>query len=313
MIRYAGLLLALGTVAGAAPEGWTSDFEAAKKQAAAEKKDLLIDFTGSDWCGWCIKLKKEVFDEQAFKDGVKDKFVLVEIDFPQDESKLTPEVKLQNEKLQETYAVQGFPTIILADAAGRPYATTGYKEGGSKAYLPHLDELRATKTAGDEKRAAAAKLAGPEKAAALAASLEGLSDTVITQFYPEVLAAIKEADPKDTSGFVKRIEGQAAFAAFETEIRDLFMKQDIKGAAEKVDKALAEKKFEGEFEQQVIFIKMNLLVAQGKFDEAIKTVDEAAKAAPNSPIAAEAEGFKAQIEQLKKQAAAGGGEAPAAE
>ena len=84
-----------------------------KKQAAESNKDLLIDFTGSDWCGWCIKLHKEVFSQDAFKEGVKDKFVLVEIDFPKDKSKLSEETQKQNEELGEKYAVQGYPTILL--------------------------------------------------------------------------------------------------------------------------------------------------------------------------------------------------------
>ena len=63
--------LGLGT-ALAGGEGWTSNFDEASKQAAGEKKDLLIDFTGSDWCGWCIKLNEEVFQHDAFKDGVTD-------------------------------------------------------------------------------------------------------------------------------------------------------------------------------------------------------------------------------------------------
>ncbi len=76
-LHCAGFALAGG-------EGWTADFAAAKKEAAESKKDLLIDFTGSDWCGWCIKLNKEVFSHEPFKAGVKDKFVLVELDYPND-------------------------------------------------------------------------------------------------------------------------------------------------------------------------------------------------------------------------------------
>ena len=78
-------------------EGWLIDFEAAKKKAAAEKKDLLVDFTGSDWCGYCIKLSEEVFAHDAFKKGVADSCLLVEIDFPNDKTKLTDETQVQNE------------------------------------------------------------------------------------------------------------------------------------------------------------------------------------------------------------------------
>ena len=124
----------LGT-AFAGGEGWSSDFEAAKKQAAESKKDLLIDFTGSDWCGWCIKLNDEVFKHDAFKAGVKDSFVLVELDFPKDKSKLSEETQKQNKELGEKYAVQGYPTILLCDADGRPYAATGYQKGGPEKYV----------------------------------------------------------------------------------------------------------------------------------------------------------------------------------
>lgn len=303
MIRCAGLLLALGTVAGATPEGWTSDFEAAKKQAAAEKKDLLIDFTGSDWCGWCIKLKKEVFDLQEFKDGVKDKYVLVEIDFPQDESKVSAETKAQNEKLQEKYAVQGFPTIILADEAGRPYAQTGYEKGGPKAYLPMLEEKRKSKVARAEKLAAAAKLAGPEKAAALVASLDGLSEKMIADFYPEVVSAIKEADPQDSTGMVKRLNAPTLFAEFGEKVSAHFEKKELKEAEALVDKAIADKTFEGPYGFEVIGMKIGIQVEQKKFDEAIKTIDEAAKAMPDSPFAEQGDNIKAQIEKLKNEGA----------
>ena len=94
-----GAAVACVSSALAGEEGWTSDFEAAKKQAAEENKSLLIDFTGSDWCGWCIRLQEEVFSKDEFKKGVAEDYVLVEIDFPQNEAKLSDETKAQNEKL----------------------------------------------------------------------------------------------------------------------------------------------------------------------------------------------------------------------
>ena len=73
----------LGLVATAfAGDGWLTDFEAAKAKAKAENKPMLLDFTGSDWCGWCVKLDKEVFSKAAFKDYADAELVLVEIDFP---------------------------------------------------------------------------------------------------------------------------------------------------------------------------------------------------------------------------------------
>ncbi|MEY4272023.1 MAG: hypothetical protein RL250_889 [Verrucomicrobiota bacterium] len=138
-----------------AADTWLTDLDAAKKQAAAEKKDILVDFTGSDWCGWCIRLKKEVFDQPEFADASK-KFVLVEIDFPR-AKKQSPEVKAKNEALSKQYAISGFPTILLLDAQGEVYAQTGYQEGGAKKYLAHLGALAKQNTP-EGKKVLAAKM-----------------------------------------------------------------------------------------------------------------------------------------------------------
>ncbi|GDY18117.1 hypothetical protein LBMAG55_14400 [Verrucomicrobiota bacterium] len=138
-----------------AADAWLTDLEAAKKQAAAEKKDILVDFTGSDWCGWCIRLKKEVFDQPEFAEASK-KFVLVELDFPRGK-KQSPELKAKNEALSKQFAIAGFPTILLLDAQGQVYAQTGYQEGGAKQYLAHLDTLSKQNTP-EGKQSLAARL-----------------------------------------------------------------------------------------------------------------------------------------------------------
>ena len=135
--------LLLAPVAALASEGWLTDLDAAKKQAAAEKKDILIDFTGSDWCGWCIKLDKEVFSTAEFK--AQKNFVLVSLDFPS-KKQIPADAKAKNEALMKQWGVQGFPTIILANASGQPYAQTGYQQGGPVKYLAHLAELRKENT-----------------------------------------------------------------------------------------------------------------------------------------------------------------------
>lgn len=119
---------------------WETDFELAKKRAAAEKKAMLLDFTGSDWCGWCIRLKKEVFDESSFQKYAAENLVLVELDFPRSKE-LSEKLKEQNAELAEKYKIQGYPTIILLDAKGREVARTGYREGGPEKYVEHLKEL----------------------------------------------------------------------------------------------------------------------------------------------------------------------------
>jgi thioredoxin-related protein len=133
-------LLALAGMASAATGGWGDDFEAARKQAQKSGHPILADFTGSDWCGWCIKLDKEVFQQKAFQDYARSNLVLFVADYPR-RKQLPPRVARQNEALMEKYQVQGFPTIFLMDADGKVLGRTGYLPGGATAYVPHLQEL----------------------------------------------------------------------------------------------------------------------------------------------------------------------------
>jgi protein disulfide-isomerase len=79
---------------------------------------MLLDFTGSDWCGWCIKIDKEVFATPDFKEFGEKSLVLVEVDFPKAKAQ-TPAVKTQNEGLERKFKVNGYPTLVLLDSAGK--------------------------------------------------------------------------------------------------------------------------------------------------------------------------------------------------
>jgi len=124
-----------------AAAGWSDDYEKAMAQAKAEKKNVLLDFTGSDWCGWCIRLNDEVFSKAEFKKYAKDNLVLVEVDFPQGK-RLPKKVKEQNDKLQKDHGVRGFPTIVVLDPEGKKLGELGYMEGGPKNFIAKLDELK---------------------------------------------------------------------------------------------------------------------------------------------------------------------------
>ncbi len=126
-----------------AGEGWMTDFEAAKAKAVAEQKPMLLDFTGSDWCGWCIKLDKEVFSQQAFQAYAADSLVLVELDFPRRKAQ-SDELKAQNEALAQKYNIRGFPTIVVLSPEGELLGRTGYRPGGPEAYVDHLKAIVAS-------------------------------------------------------------------------------------------------------------------------------------------------------------------------
>ena len=134
------LTLAASAFAEAKP-GWLTDIKQAREQAKTARKLILVDFTGSDWCGWCIKLDREVFSKPEFKEYADKNLVLLEVDFPK-RKELTAVQKAHNIELAEEYGVQGFPTIIVLNGDGKKVGELGYMPGGPSAFLAELDKLR---------------------------------------------------------------------------------------------------------------------------------------------------------------------------
>ena len=116
---------------------WLTDFDAAKKQAAAEKKPILMFFTGSDWCIWCQRLHEGVLDKPEFADFAK-KLVLVELDFPQ-EKQLPAELKKQNAELAEKFKVDGYPCTVVLAADGE--TVMGRLSGYSPEYIDKIQDI----------------------------------------------------------------------------------------------------------------------------------------------------------------------------
>ena len=102
------LFLSTNTSAGE----WLTNFEEARKKAAEENKALMVNFTGTDWCGYCINLHREVFKKDEFTNYAKEKFILLEIDFPRRKEQ-GDELKKQNKELAGKYSVRGYPTILI--------------------------------------------------------------------------------------------------------------------------------------------------------------------------------------------------------
>lgn len=165
MTRHLRLLAAfvLSAIALPAADGWLTDLDEARKVAVRDKKAILIDFTGSDWCGYCIRLRDEVFSTKEFKDFAKN-YVLVELDYPNKKPQ-PPEVKAKNREIQAKFGVSGFPTVLLMDAqSGDAYGrVSGYSPGsGPKAYLARLSAFANTPE-GREKASAESKTAAAER------------------------------------------------------------------------------------------------------------------------------------------------------
>lgn len=125
---------------GKTEDGWFQSYADAVTESRTSGKPIMIDFTGSDWCGWCIKLDKEVFHTDEFKKWADDHVVLLKLDFPRS-TQLPKDVVEQNSALQQEYAIRGFPTILLTDAGGKIIGKLGYEAGGPEVWTRKASQL----------------------------------------------------------------------------------------------------------------------------------------------------------------------------
>lgn len=128
--------------AGAAEPEWLTDLPKAQAKAKAENKMVLMDFTGSAWCGWCIKFDKEVLSTPEFKDYAATNLLLVALDFPRKKPQQA-DLKKANEALSQKYAVDGFPTFVVLNKDGKEIGRqVGYALGGPKAFIARLEKFK---------------------------------------------------------------------------------------------------------------------------------------------------------------------------
>ena len=229
---------------------WMTDFEAAKTKAAAENKAVLVDFTGSDWCGYCIMLRQNVFDKPEFDAYAKDKLVLVEIDLPR-AKKLSEEQMKKNEALAEQYRVDGFPSVFVMSPKGE---VLGGFVGGRPSGLADIQKPLDAGIANIKALEEARKLSGAEKLEAYKKIYADIDDRVknsATHLVDEII----QNDPEDKCGLRhgKDVENQ---------MQEITKKLDNGGVPLSADAALAlVKEYEGkvfpENKLELIQIKLN--------------------------------------------------------
>lgn len=159
-LAFVGLVLALGcgrpdsaATAGEATENgplWRTDLAAAVADAKAHDQLLLLNFSGSDWCGWCRRLDAEVFSKKAFKTYAQKHLVLLEADFPR-RSRQEKGLAEQNQRLMKYFKVEGFPTLLLFNSDAELIGRLGYQPGGPKAFIQSI-----------QKAAERSQMAGPQ-------------------------------------------------------------------------------------------------------------------------------------------------------
>ena len=142
ILLAATVCISLGAACSHGESGWLNDYKRAQQEAKTNNKFLLLDFTGSDWCGWCKKLDKEILSQSQFKDYARENLVLLEVDFPRAKAQ-NAEVRKQNQELAQQYQVEGFPTIVVLNGDGQKlWQYDGYFPDGLAAFIVQLEKLR---------------------------------------------------------------------------------------------------------------------------------------------------------------------------
>ncbi len=119
---------------------WLESLDEAQKISIDTGKPILADFTGTDWCVWCQRLRDEVFDQPEFLEWASENVVLLELDYPH-HGRQSAAIKAQNAELKARYGIESFPTIVLIDAAGNELGRNGYVKGGPNAWIQEVESF----------------------------------------------------------------------------------------------------------------------------------------------------------------------------
>lgn len=292
---YKALTCAL--IAAVAPafanEGWLTNIDKAVEQAAKDKKSVLVEFTGSDWCPPCKMLKSQIFSSEEFKKLADKDLVLVELDFPRE--KAIPEAqKAYNQEMSAKYGIEGFPTVYLLNGKGQPYwVRVG---GGEKTeYLASLGDAIKKNAEISDLLDKADKASGMEKAKLQAEALNRMPEELVQAHYAGMVSDIAKTDKEDTLGYgkkLKEIEHQKAVAEEQKQVEGFMTKEVLplfqqKKYAEVVKKTTgyldSHDKLSTETKQMILIqVVSQANMANKDIDGALATLAKAAKLDPKS-------------------------------
>lgn len=274
---------------------WFTDYQAARKKAIEEDKHLLLLFSGSDWIPLCRIFDRDVLNQQAFIDGVSDKFVIVRFDFPRDQ-KLPPATAAQNQLFMRAYRVAAFPTVYLTDTDGRPYGVNGYQAVTPVEYGKIITAMRQMATLRDQFFAKAETVTGVEKARLLVKGVPNLPGNLSARYYRPQLEAIIASDPQDETERVDKCRRLIADVDYTNQMQKLEQKVEWSKMLDLTDAFIKENNLQGPERQQALLNKVGVLQKQGNMSDVVRTLLEIASIDEKSPQGQRA---KAALDRLR--------------
>jgi len=266
---------------------WHREYAAARNEAVAEGKNLLIVFTGTDWIEICTKFYDEILGQPEFIDAVSSEFALLKLEYPKD-SKLPREEAVQKALLRDAYRVRGFPTVVLTDAEGRPFGLNGFQPTSPKEYAGQLLGIVTT----NEEGLAAAKEAdahsGSEKAKRLSRGIPDLPGALVARFYRKEMEAVLAADPDDSLKLREPFQKLIVESEYERSSQALARESKWAELIALTDRFIAEQKLAGAELQGALINRSGFERRAGQQDTATATLREALAIDPESGAGQEA-------------------------
>jgi thioredoxin-related protein len=287
------LLIACGILAVSATEVraigiWHRDYASAMNEARTENKKLLIVFTGTDWIEICGKFYDEILGDPAFIETVSAKFALLKLEYPKD-NVLPREEAAQKAVLREAYRVRGFPTVVLTDAAGRPFGLNGYQPLAPKEYGEQILAINAVHEEGLAVAKKATELSGEEKAKGLSRAIPDLPGALVARFYRPEIEAVLAADPEDSLKLAGPFRKLLAEADYSKEIQKLARESKWTEMIAVTDRHIAAQKLDGDALQGALLNRAGFERRAGKEEAATATLRQIvaidAKSAPGEEAA----------------------------
>lgn len=269
--------------------------DAAKPIAREQGRDIMLEFTGKEWCPPCIHLRTKILETAEFEKAVGDKYVLVEVVFPRLPSAVAAMPESQrnaNEKLLVYHRIEtGLPTVLLLDAEGLPYAQIAGARRTTADYLKALEEGAAVRAKRDSAFARARELQGLDRARALAEGLNAIPENCRDK-YTAVVNEINSLDPENTLGYARVLtryanyrQQEAALKVITDKMRGHLQAGDLAAAEKQLQEYLTTPDLEPELAQHAWRALGDTYALQRRYKEVYAAYKKAYEAAPDSRIA----------------------------
>jgi len=280
---------------------WLDSYNEGVMQAEKEGKDLLLLFTGTDWIEMCEIFFRDVLSQSGFVEPVRERFVLVKLEYPED-NRFPAERRQEAAQLQllrDAYRIPGFPTLVISDVQGRPFAFTGYQPIGAQQYAAMCLVLAETKSRRAAALEAAEKLEGPRRTEAIARGIPELPGNMGARFFRKEIEAAIAADPQNESGFVDDFRRLIADVDYANAMHRLGREKEWAFMIELTNRYLSEHEFSSRQRQAVLLHRYGAEEKLRDWESAIRTLLAIVETDPESDLGKKAAGVLAEWRRNK--------------